>query len=138
MEEIRNCLIVDDDEDDQEIFIMCVKMVNEHIHCVSAYDGQQAIDMVTSNTELIPRYIFLDVNMPKVNGIECLRALRGIPRLMATDIYMYSTTSEQSVEEESKKLGASGYVVKPVKTSELKDKLRSIFELGLDKTSDRR
>ncbi len=129
MEEIRKCMIVDDDEDDQEIFKMCLKAVNKDIHCVSAYDGQEAIDMLASNPELAPHFIFLDVNMPKMNGIECLRILQKIPSLRNTKIFIYSTTAEKSALEESKKLGATDYIVKPSKTSVLKEKLGNIFKI---------
>jgi len=135
MEETRKCLIIDDDEDDQEIFMMCLGTVNKNIGCVSAFNGQEAIDMLMSDAGFVPDYIFLDVNMPKMNGIECLRILRHIPNLGNTKIFMYSTTSEKSVLEESIKLGADDYIVKPSKTAELKERLGSIFKIvsGINK-----
>lgn len=120
-------MIIDDDDDDQEIFKMCLQAVNKNIDCISSYNGREAIDMLTSNPEFSPDYIFLDVNMPKMNGIECLKILHKIPRLKHTKIFMYSTTSEKSVLEESRELGAIDYIVKPNKTALLKEKLRNIF-----------
>ncbi|MEB2778524.1 response regulator [Algoriphagus sp. D3-2-R+10] len=130
MGEIRRCLMIDDDEDDHELFKMCLKTISKDISCMGVFDGQQAIDLLMSNTGFVPHYIFLDVNMPKMNGIECLRLLRKLPNLRNTKIFMYSTTSEKSVLEESKKLGAKDYIVKPTKTAELKEKLSHIFETG--------
>jgi len=127
MNEPRKCLIIDDDEDDQEIFKMCLRTVNKDINCVGVFNGQEAIDMLKASDEYVPQHIFLDVNMPKMNGIECLRILRHIPELKNTKIFMYSTTSEKSVLEESMKLGAEKYIVKPAKTSELKKILSEIL-----------
>ena len=128
MEEIKKCMIIDDDEDDQEIFKMCLNSVNKDIQCFSVYDGQEAIDMLMSNSQFTPQYIFLDVNMPKMNGIECLRILQSIPKLKNAKMFMYSTTSDNRIVEESKKLGAIDYIVKPNKTAELKEKLGHIFK----------
>lgn len=122
--------MIDDDEDDHEIFKMCLKSICKDISCMGVFDGQQAIDLLMSNTGFIPHYIFLDVNMPKMNGIDCLRMLRNIPNLRNTKIFMYSTTSEMNVLEESKKLGAKDYIVKPTKIAELKERLIHIFDTG--------
>jgi CheY-like chemotaxis protein len=123
----RKCLIIDDDQDDQEIFLMCVRKVSKDIECLTVDDGVEAIVMLRSDSEYTPDYIFLDVNMPKMNGIDCLKELKKIRRLANTKIFMYSTTSETRVLNESKAFGADDFLVKPSKTSELKDKLYTIF-----------
>jgi CheY-like chemotaxis protein len=125
----RKCLIIDDDPDDQEIFVMCARKVNKDIDCVAVDDCVEAIVMLRSDSNYTPDFIFLDVNMPKMNGIDCLKELKRIGRLEKTKIFMYSTTSEEKVLSDSKKFGAHDYVVKPVKTAELKDKLYKIFNI---------
>src|SRR5688572_17669623 len=87
-------LIIDDDTDDQEIFMMCATAVNKEIVCSTANNGPDAIAMLESQREYAPDFIFLDVNMPKMNGIECLKVLKQIEHLRQTKIYMYSTTSD--------------------------------------------
>jgi response regulator of citrate/malate metabolism len=129
MQKVKQCLIIDDDPDDQEIFEMCVKKISNNIKCVALDNGVDAVAMLKSNSDYIPDYIFIDVNMPKMNGIDCLQLLKNIERLQYSKIFMYSTTSELSVVENSKKLGANDFIVKPVKTTELKEKLSKIFDI---------
>ena len=126
---IRECLIIDDDQDDQEIFVMCVANVSDCINCTTANNGVNAIAMLNSHTDYTPDYIFVDVNMPKMNGIDCLRNLKKIARLQGTTIFMYSTTAEGNAFAESKKLGATDFIIKPTRTGELKEKLAAIFEI---------
>ena len=125
----RQCLIIDDDQDDQEIFLMCLKKIDKGIDCRTMNNAIDAITMLTSDTEYVPNYIFLDVNMPKMNGIDCLRLLKNMQRLKYSKIFMYSTTSDNSVYAESKKLGAHDFIVKPAKPTELKEKLNMIFNM---------
>jgi CheY-like chemotaxis protein len=120
-------LIIDDDTDDQEIFLMCVTAVNKEIVCRTANNGPDAIAMLESRREYVPDFIFLDVNMPKMNGIECLKVLKQIDHLRQTKIYMYSTTSEKAVLTESKKLGAEDFIIKPASPTVLKETLSDIF-----------
>jgi CheY-like chemotaxis protein len=104
MKEIQSCLLIDDDPDDQEIFLMCIGKISEPVNCITANSGVDAIEMLQSHTQYTPNYIFLDVNMPKMNGIECLKNIKKIDRLKHTKIYMYSTTSEGAVKAESENL----------------------------------
>jgi CheY-like chemotaxis protein len=129
MQSTKECLIIDDDIDDQEIFLMCLKKINKDIHCTTMNNGVDAISMLQSNLQYIPNYVFIDVNMPKLNGIDCLRSIKNIPRLKYSKIFMYSTTSENATVEESMRLGADDFIVKPAKTAELKVKLSKIFEI---------
>jgi CheY-like chemotaxis protein len=127
MKELRQCFIIDDDQDDQEIFLMCVSDINPNIDCRTASNGAEAVEMLESQKDYAPDYIFLDVNMPKMNGIECLGHLKKMDWLRNTKIFIYSTTSEKSVVEESKALGADDFIVKPTKMSVLKEALSGIF-----------
>ncbi len=124
-----HCLVIDDDEDDQEIFLMCVKKIDAEIRCLTMNDGVEAVSMLVSDTSYVPDYIFIDVNMPKMGGIDCLRILKNMGRLKYTRFFMYSTTSENSLLVESKRLGAEEFVVKPPRTAELKEKLCNIFKI---------
>ncbi len=121
------CLLIDDDLDDHEIFTMCLNSVNEHINCTAISDPVEAVSMLTSDKEYTPDYIFIDVNMPKLNGLECLRLLKSINRLADTKMFMYSTSSQSGIYEESKILGATDYIIKPTKMIELKEKLSKVF-----------
>jgi response regulator RpfG family c-di-GMP phosphodiesterase len=129
MQKARLCVIIDDDPDDREIFEMCVRKVSDKVKCISFENGVDAIASIKSDSALLPDYIFIDVNMPKLNGVACLEILKKMERLKYSKFFMYSTTSDASSVDNSKSLGASEYIVKPSKTAELKAKLFKIFEI---------
>ena len=121
------CLIVDDDIDDQEVFLLCVKQVIKDVICLTANSGVEALSIFKNNSEYKPDFIFIDVNMPKMNGIDCLRSLTQFEQLSDTRIFMYSTTSDNAVVELSKELGARDFIVKPSKILEIKNKLTELL-----------
>jgi CheY-like chemotaxis protein len=125
---MKKCLLIDDDLDDQEIFKLCVEAVCKDVNFMGLTESVEAIAMLTTNSGYTPDYIFLDVNMPKMNGVQCLIALKQIERLNQCKIFMYSTTSEGTLLTKSKELGADDFIVKPARTAELKEKLMKIFE----------
>jgi PleD family two-component response regulator len=129
MQRTRECLIIDDDQDDQEIFIMCVRKLSKDINCRTMDDGVEAIATLMADDDYTPDYIFIDVNMPKMNGLECLKVIKNIKRLSNSKIFMYSTTSAGSTFAESIREGANDFIIKPAKTAELKERLSKIFEL---------
>ena len=121
------CLLVDDDLDDQEVFLMTLEKIDKNIECLTANNGVEALSLLTAKETILPYYIFLDVNMPKMNGIECLRNIKDLSYLNKCKIFMYSTTSETSVVEKSKKLGATDFIVKPASPAKLKETLSIIL-----------
>ncbi len=127
MIESTQCLLVDDDKDDQDIFLICIKKTGKNINCKILDSGVEAVSYLLSKIEYTPEFIFLDVNMPKMNGIASLRELKKIKRLEKTKIFMYSTTSGGSTSSEALELGANDFIIKPVKTAELVNKLNQIF-----------
>lgn len=127
MEERLQCLLVDDDLDDQEVFLMTLGEINKNIKCFTAKDGMEALSLLEEENGWIPDYIFLDVNMPKMNGIDCLKGIKDFHHLKTAKIFMYSTTSENQVMEKSKQLGALDFIIKPASPSDLKEILSKIF-----------
>lgn len=121
------CLLIDDDPDDQEIFLMCLNDVLPGLECRTCNDGREAIDMLASNVSYRPDYIFIDVNMPKLNGMACLQALKEMDHLKHSQMFMYSTTADGQAISQSKNLGAADFIVKPIRTADLKAKLVGIF-----------
>jgi len=105
--------LIDDDFDDQEFFSIAVKKLNEMNECVFAKDGQFGLDMLHRDDNFSPDFVFIDLNMPRMNGLECLEEIKKIERFRNTPVYIYSTTDNPTTMEDSKKLGATGYIVKP-------------------------
>lgn len=120
--------VIDDDQDDQEIFSLAVAKVNPAIQCIFAYDGVNALEQLTNNPTFNPGSIFLDVNMPRMNGLECLEELKKMERLNTVPIFMCSTSAEPRIITRAKTLGARDFIVKPSTISEFAAKLTEIHQ----------
>lgn len=115
----RVFFIVDDDIDDQDLFIEAVNEVDSSIQCISASDCEQALDLLKNKKIAIPDMIFLDLNMPRVNGKQCLAELKKQAHLRDIPVIIYSTSSEEKDIEETVRLGAAHFLTKPNKFEEL-------------------
>lgn len=104
--------VVDDDEDDIHLFVEAVNEIDKSMGCFTAKNGEEALDKL-NNLETLPDLIFLDLNMPKLNGKECLALLKKSERLKDIPVIIYSTSSSEKDIEETKKLGAAYYLTKP-------------------------
>ncbi len=105
-------MIVDDDKDDSFFFQLAVKELGKDYDCVSAENGLDAIEKL-NKMELLPDYIFLDLNMPLMNGKECLTELKKSSTLCKIPVIMYSTSNFSDDIQSTKALGASYYLPKP-------------------------
>ncbi len=126
MKEPKICLLVDDDPDDQEVFLTALSDVSATALCLVAPDGDRALELL-HNEETIPDYIFLDLNMPRMNGFEFLAAMKKSRILKDIPVIVYSTTSQISQIEKAKKLGAAEFFSKTYKYDELCTLLRKYF-----------
>ena len=120
-------LFVDDDLDDQEIFSLVMGEISDNITCVFANDGINALEILKANDSFIPDWIFIDVNMPRMNGIKCLAEIKKLKHLQHIPVYIFSTSAEASVVEESKRMGATGFIKKYIDTNDLKEELSKII-----------
>lgn len=118
--------VIDDDQDDQEIFTIAVEKVDRDITCTFANDGVHALERVHSDRSFQPECIFLDVNMPRMNGIECLEKLRTFDHLKHVPIYMCSTSSDSKIIQKIKDLGARDFIIKPSTIEEFATVLRVV------------
>ena len=107
-----SCFLIDNDQDDQEIFQMAVHEVNPHISCIVANDGIIALENLKKNS-FKPSFIFVDMNMPLMNGKQCLEEIRKIPHLANVPVYIYSTGADPVSMAETKALGATDFLIKP-------------------------
>lgn len=119
--------LIDDDMDDQEIFCMAVKEVDASVSCIFANDGIKGLAAL-ANEQFMPDCIFIDLNMPRMNGNECLVEIKKIHRLSHIPVIIYSTSSDQKLISKSMELGASDFIVKPPGFKTLTDILREIIQ----------
>jgi DNA-binding NtrC family response regulator len=120
-------LIIDDDTEDRELFLEALKEVDGHIKGISAQDGREALRLLENELVILPDFIFLDINMPIMNGKECLVNLKKRGKLKGIPIVMYSTTSDTDEIKDFYKLGAYDFLIKPSNFRNLVDALKSII-----------
>jgi CheY-like chemotaxis protein len=112
-------LIVDDDEDDKELFIESAKEVDENITCITATDGQEALRFLKDENNPLPEYIFLDLRMPRINGKQCLEEIRKDKRLRQIRVFIYTTSIDPREAIELKQNGAVHFISKPDNPTEI-------------------
>jgi len=122
------CFLIDDDEDDRDFFIAALRKINSTYTCQTAIHGEDALRVLKEQPEYIPDCIFLDLNMPLMDGMTCLKELKKLPEIIHTPVIILSTSSYEKDIENTRRLGASNYMIKPACFNELMKKLISYFE----------
>lgn len=108
-------LLVEDDELDIISVQRSLKKLESEYELHSAYNGIEALEMLRdSKLALTPDVILLDLNMPKMNGIEFLRALRADAALKDIKVFVMTTSSESADRDLAENLGISGFIIKPL------------------------
>ena len=107
-------LLVDDDEDDRNLFFDAAKEVDEAIVCVGMRNGQEALAYLRDPGNPLPDYIFLDLRMPGLSGQQCLEEIKKDVRLMDIPVMIYTTSRNVRESIELKKLGAAHFMSKPI------------------------
>lgn len=126
VKKIETILLIDDDKDDQEIFTIAVQRLNRGITCYTADDGDEGLKQL-NNMLLAPDIIFLDLNMPRVDGRQFLQEIKKQESLKYIPVIIYSTSSLQRDIDETRKLGAAGFLTKPYSLTELCEALTKLF-----------
>ena len=119
-----NILIVDDDEDDRELFCDAVNVVDPGINCIVARNGEEALNGLKSRHIPKPHLIFLDLNMPRINGVQCLREIKKDPVLHLIPVVIYTTSKLKEDKDITRKLGAVHFITKPSSLRELCDEIK--------------
>ncbi len=122
----HNILLIDDDEEDQEIFLSAVSQVSGFVQCVAVSEASKALQKLTSN-EIFADVIFLDLNMPVMNGQQFLNEIKKIPALQNIPVIIISTSSHYETILSTKKMGALDFITKPEKYDELVNILRPLI-----------
>lgn len=122
----KKCFFIDDDEDDRDFFCSAIQAIDDSIECVFAKDGQQALNKLQTEPTLIPDFIFIDMNMPLIDGKQCLAEIRKIDRLDRVPVYIYSTSGSDKLINEVLDIGAKEFLIKPSSMGALEQMLRAI------------
>lgn len=133
-DETIHILLADDDESDRLLFTEAFEELSmkafaelsmKAIVC-TVNNGKQLLDWLGTEGNLLPQFIFLDLNMPRMNGIECLKKVRSNEELNSIFIAIYSTSANKQYIEEAFLNGANVYIVKPNSFSVLKELLNKV------------
>jgi CheY-like chemotaxis protein len=119
--------LADDDEDDRMLFLEALAEINPAIECIMARNGSEALHILQDGLFELPDYIFLDLNMPVMNGLKCLLEIKKSGSLKHIPVILYSTAAEKEFTEASLKLGAMDFFVKPANFSGLLKYLLAIL-----------
>ena len=111
------CFLIDDDIDDQEIFLSVVQDVAPPVRCYTASNGQEGISKLASGA-VKPDLIFLDLNMPLMNGKQFLEECHHLDECRHIPVVILTTSSDKRSMEEARELGARDFVTKPDKFSD--------------------
>jgi CheY-like chemotaxis protein len=127
-QKINSILLTDDDPDDQFLFQEALFEADKSVSFHGAYDGIDVLEKLKSGAHK-PDLLFLDVNMPRMNGIDCLKELQKLEHLREIPVIMYSTSSYY--KKECFENGAADYIEKLDDFSKLCAKLKDILDKGL-------
>jgi len=120
------CVLIDDDADDRALFVSAMIDVAGDFDVIVFENAQEAIRRIRDR-EIIPDVIFLDLNMPGINGYQLLVYLKGQIRYNRIPVIVYATTADALEKTRTRKMGAAGFFQKPAAYSELSLKLTEMF-----------
>lgn len=118
-------LYVDDDSDDRDIFLEAILAINKTYVCFSCRDGLEALSFLSEGN--VPDIIFLDINMPLMDGKACLMEIKTNKDTSHIPVIMCTTSNNPDERMECENLGASDFFLKPVSYSEMKEIIGSIL-----------
>ncbi|MDQ3050452.1 MAG: response regulator [Bacteroidota bacterium] len=129
-------LLVEDDELDVISIERSLRKLELDYELHKAYNGKEALALLTRHDKpLFPDVVLLDLNMPKMNGIEFLKTIRENEKLKHLNVFVMTTSSEVSDRNITEQLGISGYIIKPLNQDNTKraDSMEAFVQFHLRK-----
>jgi CheY-like chemotaxis protein len=121
--------VVDDDLDDLMLFQDAINEIDPTIKIETAGNGVDALKRLNGELPAEPDYIFIDLNMPLMNGIQCLQEIKKMPSHAHIPVIIYSTSSYERDILQTINNGAFHYIVKPFSFQELCEKLKKVLAM---------
>lgn len=130
-------LLTDDDADDRLIFKEILNEMDKDITVNMVNDGKQLMNFLSTEDNPLPHIIYLDLNMPNMDGIECLQKIRSHGKYSNILIAIYSTSTSDKDIDDTFSHGANIYITKPAAYSELKKVLKkSLSAVQMNRSSE--
>lgn len=130
-----NLLLADDDADDRMFFQEALDELTISTKLTTVNDGVQLMDYLKTHSLQLPELIFMDLNMPRKTGFDCLAEIKASESLRHIPIIVFSTSFDQRVVDNLYEDGANHYIRKPGEFSQFKEVISQALELGLKKNS---
>ncbi|MCE7063767.1 response regulator [Dyadobacter sp. CY326] len=127
--------LADDDADDCMLFEDALREVSTSTELVTAYDGVELINLMKTNVPPPPDVIFLDLNMPRKNGFECLELIRKTKAWESIPVVIFSTTGQEEMVRKVYEQGANFFIRKPGSFPKLKQAIKQILDIDWSKHS---
>lgn len=124
---MKKILLIDDDADDRDMFREALGELDSPVEYMEAKDGQEGMDVLSPPQASMPDVIFVDLNMPRINGLEFVIKLRQIERFQKTPVYIYTTSASPRERVNTITAGATGYIVKHVAMRDLVQELTAVL-----------
>ena len=134
-----NILLAEDDLDDRSFFELALKEVSISTNLTTVNDGELLMKYLADNSEQLPNILFLDLNMPRKNGFECLVEIRENEKLKDLSVVIFSTSYPQDKSYELGmisnlfNLGARVYIRKPTDFDQLKQLIDHALRMVIEK-----
>ncbi len=128
--ELIHILLADDDEDDRLFFKEAFQEIKINTNVKMVNDGVELMDHLTQDGIRLPHILFLDLNMPRKSGIDCLLEIKQHAHLKDIAIAIYSTSSSEKDIEETFVQGANVYIKKPSDFNTLKKILEQVITIN--------
>lgn len=128
--EYMHIILADDDEDDRLFFTDAFDELKINTKVQTYTDGAELMDYLNDEEAILPEILFLDLNMPKKNGIECLKEIKANPKFSNIAVAIYSTSSSEEHIEETFVTGANIYIKKPSDFNVLKKVLSEVVTIN--------
>lgn len=127
MENKPTIILTDDDEDDRDFFKMAVESNNMSYNLLMFPDGKSLLDYLVKSEVILSHIIFLDINMPILNGYEVLNLIRQLFTPQQLPVVMYTTSNSDDDRKKSLKEGANMFLLKPNDFKELKAMISDVI-----------
>lgn len=122
----------DDDQEDIDFFREIIDILDCNVRVVTQNTGQELLHAL-DNPPPTPYIVFLDINMPGMNGFDVLKAVRGSGRYDSLPIVMFSTSDDETIIEKSRQMGANFYVPKSGAFDQLKKSIEHTLKMNWEK-----
>lgn len=127
----KKIVLTDDDEDDREFFQFAIRSISSDIQLISLAGGDELFTYMTDHKEKAD-LVFLDINMPRINGFECLKKIRERYSFNELPVVMYTTSDHETDLTNASAEGANLYIRKPIDMDTLKTLLKKVLNMNFE------